>query len=124
MHRSSAIAFGTAMALLTGSAMAETEPAVAFEWSRTDPGCVDAETLVNTVEGTLGRPVFHGAGRSTATVSGRIAAASSQRYEATIALRGPEGKLIAQRVLTTDSDCRRLDDSIAGVVALVVDSLA
>jgi hypothetical protein len=118
-----AAAAGLLCASAASAATAPPATRVALAWSSPDPTCVGAGALAQTVERTLRRPVFEPVAGEQATISGRVAAGTSGGYEATVTLQAADGALVSQRVLTTELDCPSLDDSIAVVVALMVDSL-
>ncbi len=92
-----------------------------LSWSA-PPGCIDATALSKTVAWTLGRSVFDAGDARRGRVEGRVRAAGGQ-FEARVTLRNDEGGVVAERSLSAGADCRALDDSIAVVVALMVDSL-
>jgi hypothetical protein len=94
-----------------------------LQWERRDPACLDADLLAATVEGALGRPVFHSEGRSSGTISGDIGKSGPQEYSARIVVRGQDGAIRSERRLRTRGDCARLDQAVAVVVALMVDDL-
>ena len=98
------------------------EPRVEVRWHAA-PGCIDEATLVATVERTLDQPIFHARGDAAATLEGDVARTDSG-YEAKIVLRSLDGTVAAEREIgTTATDCARLDDSIAVVVAMIVDGV-
>lgn len=113
------------VALLLGASHAVAAPVrrVELRWSQSDAACIGSDALAATVERTLGRPVFHSEATPAATLSGEIAPSGRDRYEAKITLRGRDGAVISERVLSTEGDCQRLDESVAVVVALMVDGL-
>jgi len=84
---------------------------------------MDASTLAATVERTLGRAVFHGRAPVRATIVGSARSVDSGGYSAHLSLLAVDGTKLSERSLTTEGDCRRLDDSIAVVVSLMIDSL-
>jgi hypothetical protein len=84
---------------------------------------MDASTLAATVERTLGRAVFQGDAPVRATIVGSARSIDSGGYSANISLLAVDGTRLSERSLTTEGDCRRLDESIAVVVSLMVDSL-
>jgi hypothetical protein len=122
MHGIAPAALSIAVVLLAPAAWAEAGRPIALDWSSSAPDCLSKEALSSIVEHTLGRAVFHQEGRPVATIEVGVTAAAGQ-YEARIASRDEGGRLRVERVLTTDADCSRLDDSIAVVVALMVDAL-
>ena len=96
---------------------------VSMAWSSEDRRCVDQVMLAATVERTLGRAVFGSDGPPEATVVGHARRLTSGQYSAHIALIGPNGSTLSERSITTKGDCRRLDESAAVVIALMIDSL-
>jgi hypothetical protein len=84
---------------------------------------MDAATLTATVERTLGRAVFQGDAPARATIVGSADSVDAGGYSAHVSLLAVDGTKLSERSLTTDGDCRRLDESIAVVVSLMVDSL-
>jgi hypothetical protein len=86
------------------------------------PGCIDEATLAATVERTLEQPVFHGPGAIAATLDGDVGK-SPTGWEAKIVLRPNDGDTVERTIGTTADDCARLDDSIAVVVAMMVDGV-
>jgi len=84
---------------------------------------MDASTLAAIVERTLGRPVFRSDAPARATIVGSARSVESRGYSAHISLLTIDGTKLSERSLTTEGDCRRLDESIAVVVSLMVDSL-
>lgn len=105
------------------AARAGATPRVELRW-RAAEGCIDEATLAATVERTLDQPVFHGQNAIAATLDGDLAK-SETGWAAKIVLRGVEDdKVVAERTIgTTSDDCSRLDDSIAVVVAMMVDGV-
>ncbi len=84
---------------------------------------MDASMLAAIVERTLGRAVFHGDAPVRATIVGSARPVDSGGYSAHISLLAVDGTKLSERSLATEGDCRRLDESIAVVVSLMVDSL-
>jgi len=104
------------------AATAHAAPRVELHW-RAAEGCLDEATLAATVERTLDQPVFHGRNAIAATLEGDVAP-SDAGYDAKIVLRGVDGAVLAEREIgTTSHDCSRLDDSLAVVVAMMVDGV-
>jgi hypothetical protein len=114
-----------ALAILTSSASLAAAPArrVELSWSQDDPACIGAASLSSMVEATLARSVFHADAPPSATVRGAIGKIAPGRYEAHIALLDAGGRVLAERTLTTDGDCARLDESVAVVVTLMIDGM-
>jgi hypothetical protein len=104
-------------------AFAELPGRVDLKWSREAPGCIDRDDLATAVEATLGAPVFHGVGPVAGLVEGRVGAAAKGGFEAQMILRDLDGVVVSERRIDTDGDCRRLDEPIAVVVALMIDAI-
>ena len=96
---------------------------VELSWTTEDHHCVDAATLAATVELTLGRPVFHDEGVPSATIVGHTSRSSSGDYSAQIALVATDGSTVSERSISTKGSCKRLDESVAVVIALMIDSV-
>jgi hypothetical protein len=110
-------------ALWTSPAQALPTDRLSLVWVNADASCIDAPTLAATVERTLGRAAFHGDAPAVATIVGSARSAESGGHSAHISLLAIDGTTLSERSLTTEGDCQRLDESIAVVVALMVDSL-
>jgi hypothetical protein len=111
------------VSLMHGIALGEPAHHIALRWTTVE-GCIDETTLVSTVERVLGRPVFRSTAPTAATIDGRVAAAP-RGFEASIQLVSPDGHVLATRNVVTEAEsCGRLDESIAVVVALMVDGVA
>jgi hypothetical protein len=123
---------------------------VDLAWSQEDPTCLGASDLASVVERTLGRPVFHAEAPPSARVTGSVARGAAGRFEAHLALVAADGRVLAERALSTPGGagapphrararppgparaagapptpgaCGRLDESIALVVTLMIDSV-
>jgi hypothetical protein len=114
-----------ALAAVVGPTRAVAGPArrVDLAWSQDDPSCLDAKDLTAVVERTLGRPVFHTDAVPSARVTGHVGRAGEGRFEAHVAIAAGDGKALAERMLATQGDCGRLDEAIALVVTLMIDSV-
>jgi hypothetical protein len=88
-----------------------------------DPRCLAAAVLEDTVERTLGRPVFHTPAAAFARIVGSVVAIPPQAFEARIVLQQEDGAVLAERTLVTSGECGRLDESIAVVITLMIDGL-
>ena len=117
---------GLAIALSTHAAAATPDGRIELVWNGVTPACLDARLLASLVEGALGKPVFHRKGPTIARVEGRIERRAEGGYRAAIRVRGlPNEAVLSYRTIETDADdCRRLDESAAVVVALMIDELA
>jgi hypothetical protein len=110
--------------LLGPAARAQTEQRVIaeLEWRR-DPGaegCIERQALIEAVEARLSRNVFEGDGEIR--VAGRIGPGRAGGWQARLTLATAKGQALGKRELTTPAaDCSALDDSLALVVALMVD---
>jgi len=109
--------------LWAGAVLALPAGRVRLDWVNQDASCLDASTLAATVERALGRAVFQGDAPVRAIIVGSARPADSGGYSAQISLLAVDGTKLSERSLTTEGDCRRLDESIAVVVSLMVDSL-
>jgi hypothetical protein len=118
--------FAACLATIAVARSASAEPVrhVDLVWSRTEQvRCIGAEELSAAVERTLGRPVFHGESPASAKIVGDVHAAANGHFDAHIRLVDASGKTVSERELGTDADCKRLDESIAVVVTLMIDGL-
>ena len=109
--------------ILSRSAAAAPVRHVELEWSQEDAACLAAVDLASTVERTLARSVFHSDEPPFARVVGAVGRAGPSRFEARITLRDKQGAVLAERKLVTSGDCGRLDESVAVVVALMIDGM-
>lgn len=83
--------------------------------------CIDRDTLVRAVESRLHRPLFTN-GAATLAIRVQITHAPGEWSEA-LMLLDAQGVSLGERTLTTRAaHCSALDDSVALVVALLVDS--
>lgn len=96
---------------------------VELAWSQDDAACLAAVDLAAMVERTLARAVFHSDDPPFAKVVGAVGRAGLGRFEARISLRDMQGTVLAERRLVTSGDCGRLDESVAVVVALMIDGM-
>ena len=111
-----------ASALLLLAAPAAATPRLELRW-QASPGCIGQAALARTVEGTLAQPVFHGTRDVAAIVDGSVVH-DGGGWRAKVVLRALTGAVLAEREISTPSnDCARLDDSLAVVVAMMVDGL-
>ncbi len=120
VHHHASIALVAASVLAGGRAWAT--PRLDLRWNA-ESGCIDAAALAKLVEATLGEQVFHGDATPAATLDGAVVK-SSEGYGAHVVLRARGGAVLAERDLDTPSDdCSRLDESLAVVVAMMVDAV-
>ncbi len=112
-----------AFAALCVSLRANGEPArhVELDWSSSAKECITAEELARTVEATLGRPVFHSTSPAAGKIVGVITKRPNGQIEVSLTLLDGHGQVQAKRQLDTAGACERLDESIAVVVALMID---
>lgn len=119
--------FGVFVALLVAARSAHAEPVRHMElaWSTTEARCIGAEDLSKAVEHTLGRAVFHGDSPASAKIVGSVSQRSGapEHFDARIRLLDAAGKTVSERELDTSGDCKRLDESIAVVITLMIDGL-
>ena len=98
---------------------------IALRWKQGPgaEGCIDRETLQRGVEERLERPVFGDASEADVLMVGQVERAESD-FVARLSMVAASGRVLGQRELHSDSaDCARLDDSLALVIALAIDSL-
>jgi hypothetical protein len=98
---------------------------VALQWKQAPgaDGCVDRETLQREVEGRLERHVFGDPAQADVFVVGQVERGESD-FVARLSMVAASGRVLGQRELHSESpDCARLDDPLALVVALAIDSL-
>lgn len=99
--------------------------AVELSWTQTAGAetCIDRPALVERVERTVGRHVFVAAGRGESTLVGRIGAGPmGQGWLAVVEARKDGETTFRRQLAMGGSDCRRLDEAIVLVVALMIDS--
>lgn len=97
-------------------------PTIGLQWSRVEAGCADSELLTRSVNAALGRAVLRGETGRLPAVVGSIGAVDSG-FHAHVELRDNSGHAVSVRDLRVDGrDCSRLDESVAVVMALMVDS--
>jgi len=98
---------------------------VALQWKQAPgaEGCIDRETLQREVEGRLERHVFGEPAQADVFLVGQVERGESD-FVARLSMVAASGRVLGQRELHSDSsDCGRLDDPLALVVALAIDSL-
>jgi hypothetical protein len=120
-----ASAIGAALFARESPAGADTPRGVELRWEAAR-GCIDRASLASLVERTLRRSVFHVLAPAVpvATIDGRVEPAAGAGFRAHIELRLPTGAVASTRdVETTSESCDRLDESIAVVIALMLDRL-
>ena len=84
---------------------------------------MDRAALVERVERTVGRHVFVPAGRGESTLVGHIGAGpQGQGWLAVVEARKDGETTFRRELAISGSDCRRLDEAIVLVVALMIDS--
>jgi hypothetical protein len=115
------------LAALLESAPARSAPAAkaqaVLEWTRDEgaEGCVEQRALERAVEARLRRPVFSEPAAADLLVRGR-ASTNQDGYVVRLALSTRDGRKLGSREVTTRAPhCSALDDSLALVVAIMVD---
>ena len=96
-----------------------------LEWTRSSgaEGCIDRPTLEREVERRLERRVFADASQADVFLRGTVERAEAD-FRVQITMVAANGRGLGQRELRSDAPaCSRLDESIALVVALAIDSL-
>jgi hypothetical protein len=99
--------------------------AVDLSWTQSAGAetCIDRPALVERVEKTVGHKVFVPAGRGESNLIGRIGAGPLGQGWLAVVEAKKDGETTFRRELAMGgSDCRRLDEAIVLVVALMVDS--
>jgi len=98
---------------------------VALDWRR-GPGaesCIDGPTLASEVEGRIERRVFGNAMEADVFLRGQIERRESD-FQVRLSMVAANGRFLGERELHSESsDCSRLDESLAIVIALALDSL-
>lgn len=98
--------------------------AVELSWTQSVGGeeCIDRAAVVERVEKTVGHHVFVPAGKGDATLFGRVGPAPRGGWLAVIEERSAGEITFRRELMLGSADCRRLDEAIVLVVALMVDS--
>lgn len=85
--------------------------------------CIDQPSLVDQVDRTLGRSAFVASGRGDSVLRGRIGPGPHRRgWLAVVEVRNESETTFRRELALSASDCRRLDEAIVLVVAMLVDS--
>jgi hypothetical protein len=98
---------------------------IALKWKHGPgaEGCIDRDTLQRAVEERLERRIFGDASQADVMLVGQVERGDSD-FVARLSMVAASGRVLGQRELHSDSpDCTRLDDSLALVIALAIDSL-
>jgi hypothetical protein len=120
-----------AVAAPNGPAPRRDEPAeerptvIAVDWRRGAgaEGCIDGPMLEREVEGRLERRVFGNAMEADVFLHGQVERRDNDFF-ARLSMVAANGRVLGERELRSEApDCARLDESLAVVVALAVDSL-
>ncbi len=116
------LGLAVAVLVMAHSAQAAERARAALEWhAPPDTGCLDAPGLEKAVEERLHRTVFVSGADADLKVSVSVGAAPGA-WSAEVDLADAKGRSLGHRQLTTRaSHCSALDDSLALVVALMVD---
>jgi hypothetical protein len=99
--------------------------AVELSWTQSAGAevCIDRAAVVERVERTVGHRVFVPSGHADATLTGRIGPGPrGQGWLAVLEERSGDETTFRRELALAGSDCRRLDEAIVLVVALMVDS--
>ena len=99
--------------------------AVELSWTQSAGAetCIERPALVERVERTVGRHVFVAAGHGDSTLVGHIGAGPlGQGWLAVVEARKGGETTFRRELAMGGSDCRRLDEAIVLVVALMIDS--
>lgn len=112
----------TLLALLLCASSASAQTHWGLTW-RAPEGCLQAADLSRLVEDRLGRSVF--TLQPQVRVDGVVTASPSGGWRARLVLVDEAGRVLGSREVTTPKpDCRALDESLALVVAVMIDSAA
>jgi hypothetical protein len=98
---------------------------VAMDWRRAAgaEGCIDGPTLEREVEGRLERRVFGNAMEADVFLHGQVERRDTD-FVARLSMVAANGRVLGERELRSDApDCARLDESLAVVIALALDSI-
>jgi hypothetical protein len=98
---------------------------VAIDWRRGAgaEGCIDGPTLEREVEGRLERRVFGNAMEADVYLRGQVERRETD-FVARLSMVAANGRVLGERELRSDApDCARLDESLAVVIALALDSI-
>jgi hypothetical protein len=98
---------------------------VAIDWRRAPgaEGCIDGPTLEREVEGRLERRVFGNAMEADVFLHGQVERRDAD-FVARLSMVAANGRVLGERELRSDApDCARLDESLAVVIALALDSI-
>ena len=94
-------------------------------WVRTEGAetCIGGKALAEAVEGILGRSLFVSASAGDVAVEGQIAAAPGRgTWRATIRISDDHGTVLGRREIESPAaDCRGIDESLAFVIAVMID---
>jgi len=114
-----------ATSLLAASSSAASERASTFlEWKRSAQAseCLDGDRFATAVEKALRRKVFVEVSRADLVISVALDHPAPERWSAAIDLEDRSGKRLGHRELSMRaSQCAAIDESLALVVALMVD---
>lgn len=111
-------------ALLAAVSARAQEPSpvgVHLSWVRAEgaEGCPDAATLETEIAARLGANPFR---RPPTQFIEAVVTRKAQSLQVTIAMRGPDGKLIGNRTLASASgDCRSVSNAAALTIAILID---
>lgn len=95
-----------------------------LSWTRLEgaESCIGTHDLAVKVEAILKRPAIVSPSESDRSIEGRVERGADAKFTATIVLADAAGKEQGKRVLVSEgTDCRALDESMALVIALMID---
>jgi hypothetical protein len=128
LHRCAALLSCLATNFVTARSPAAPSPQArtsSLAWVRSEgaEGCIGGKELAEAVEGQLGRKVFVSASAGEVAVEGRVdKAADGAGWRATIRISDEHGTVVGSREISSpETDCRRMDESLAFVVAVMID---
>jgi hypothetical protein len=112
---------------LSAGAHAAPNPAArtsSLAWVRSDGAdtCIGGKELAEAVERILGRRVFVSASAADVAVEGHVDPSAQGGWKATLRISDDHGAPLGSRELESQTaDCRAMDDSLAFVIAVMID---
>ncbi len=119
MRQRHALLAAIALTSMFGAASVRAEDRVTFEWSASDPTCLDRASIVGGVEARLGRSVFVDEGADF-HVEGRMTGAEGDA-SVELELVDRSGNSLGVRRLASSAPCTELAASVALVLAVILD---
>jgi hypothetical protein len=101
-------------------AQPDEHPTAWLEWIA-DPACMGQDELERAVSEQLERPAFIDDHNAEMVVRGHASARPEGGFRVELTLHARNGEAIGDRTLETATECRELDDSLAVVLATLLD---